>query len=499
MALLLDKQLNKFSLTSRIAFGISLIIIPLLVVVIYVFVNQGTVGEYAEKLSNKYVDIMQTADAMVIDVNAAYKGISSFAKDKSSDGRSLATENCTKAESKLKTLTDYVEKNEIESDIKAEYTKCKEAFLQLKSLIDRCISSNGATDISEASKLRETISVSAATLQTNAARVIKATTISLEDSISSSRRGIIIGLIIAVLMFFLAFSDFTKRTIQPLRQAIARATELAEGNLKVYTERSQNIDEVGTLNNAICDLSDNLNMIVDSITESATAIANTSTEMNRASMQMSNSASDQAASAEEVSSSVEEMASSIQQNSDNALETEKIAVKASKTISDYSETANRSIHAMNEIAEKISIIDEIAFQTNILALNAAVEAARAGEHGKGFAVVAAEVRKLAERCALAAKEIDSVSSDGRNVSKQTSDAFARVLPDIDRTTSLVQEIAAACREQAAGGAQINTAVQRFNVTTQQFASISEEMATNSDILQQESEKLMMALGYFRRS
>ena len=499
MALLLDKQLNKFSLTLRIAFGISLIVIPFIVVVIYVWVKQGTIGEYSEKLTTRYVDIMQTADAMVIDVNAAYKGISMFAKDKTAEGRSIATDNNAKANSKLNTLTSLVEKNEIEQDIKQQYQICKDAYTQLNSLIERCLSSNGQTDISEASKLRETISVAAATLQTNAANVIRNTSKLLEESVASSRRGIVIGWIIATLMFFLAFSDFTKRTIQPLRQAIARATDLAEGNLKVYTERSQNIDEVGTLNNAICDLSENLNMIVDSITESATAIANTSVEMNRASMQMSNSASDQAASAEEVSSSVEEMASSIQQNSDNALETEKIAVKASKTISDYSETANKSIHAMNEIAEKISIIDEIAFQTNILALNAAVEAARAGEHGKGFAVVAAEVRKLAERCALAAKEIDAVSSDGRTVSKQTSDAFARVLPDIDRTTSLVQEIAAACREQAAGGSQINTAVQRFNVTTQQFASISEEMATNSDILQQESEKLMMALGYFKHS
>ena len=499
MAILLENQLNKFSLTSRIAFGISLIVIPLVVVVIYVFVKQGTVGEYAEKLTNRYVDIMQTADAMVLDVNAAYKGISMFAKDKKMEGRSLATENISKAETKINTLAEYIGNNDIESEIKSEYQVCKDAFVKLQSLINSTLNSNGTTDISEGSTLREKISTSAATLQTNAARVIKATSQSLEESVASSRKSIIIGLLIAAFMFFVAFHDFSNRTIKPLKKAIDRATRLAQGNLKVSTERSPNQDEVGTLNNAICDLSDNLKMIVDSITESATAIAGTSDEMNRASTQMSNSASDQAASAEEVSSSVEEMASSIQQNSDNALETERIALAASKTIADYSETANKSIHAMNEIAEKISIIDEIAFQTNILALNAAVEAARAGEHGKGFAVVAAEVRKLAERCALAAKEIDAVSSDGRNVSKQTSDAFARVLPDIERTTSLVKEIAAACREQASGGAQINTAVQRFNVSTQQFASISEEMASNSDNLKLESEKLMMALGYFSHS
>ena len=499
MALLLEKQLNNASLTGRIAFGISLIVIPLVVVVIYVWVKQGKVGDYAEKLTNRYVDIMQTADAMVIDVNAAYKGISMYAKDKAPEGSSIATENSSLALSKLNTLTDYIEKSEIEQDIKQEYQTCKDAFTELKSIIDRCLSSNGTSDISQASKLRETISISAAKLQTNAARVIKATSQKLEESVSSSRRGIIIGLIVAALMFLVAFKDFHSRTIKPIKTAIEKASLLANGDLSVKVERSENKDEVGTLNNAIGDLADNLKTIVQSINESATAISNTSTEMNRASQEMSNSASDQAASAEEVSSSIEEMASSIQQNSDNALETEKIALVTSKTISDYSDTAKRSIQAMNEIAEKISIVDEIAFQTNILALNAAVEAARAGEHGKGFAVVAAEVRKLAERCAQAAKEIDAVSTDGRRVSKQTSDAFARVLPDIERTSSLVQEISAACREQASGGAQINTAVQRFNVTTQQFASISEEIATNSDVLQQESMKLMFALEYFRNA
>ena len=499
MALLLENQLNQVSLTSRIAFGISLIIIPLVVVVVYLWVKQGTVNDHADKLTNRYVDIMQTADAMVIDVNAAYKGISLFAKEKSAEGRTLATENISKSDIKFQTLSDYIEKNVIEQDIKQEYNTCANAYKDLKTLIDRCLNSNGQTDISDASKLRETISVSAATLQTNAAKVIKATSQELQESVSSTRRSIIIGLIIAAFMFGIAFKDFNSRTIKPLRVAIEKATLLSEGDLSIKVERSVNKDEVGSLNNAIADLSENLKMIVQSINESASAISGTSSEMNRASQEMSNSASDQAASAEEVSSSIEEMASSIQQNSDNALETEKIAENTSKTISDYSTIAQKSIQAMNEIAEKISIIDEIAFQTNILALNAAVEAARAGEHGKGFAVVAAEVRKLAERCALAAKEIDSVSADGRTVSRQTSDAFARVLPDIERTSSLVKEIAAACREQASGGSQINTAVQRFNITTQQFASISEQLATNSDVLQQESMKLMFALEYFKKA
>ena len=191
------------------------------------------------------------------------------------------------------------------------------------------------------------------------------------------------------------------------------------------------------------------------------------------------------------------MASSIEQNSQNAVKTEEIVNAAAKTIRDCDEAARKTVKAITEIAEKISVIDDIAFQTNILALNAAVEAARAGDQGKGFAVVAAEVRKLAERCAQAAKEIDVVSSGGQSVARQTGEAFEKTLPQMERTTALVQEIAAACQEQASGSDQINTAVQRFNMTTQQFASISEEVATNSAILQQQSDNLIQILDYFK--
>ena len=334
-------------------------------------------------------------------------------------------------------------------------------------------------------------------IQAEVSDMVTGTAFKIDSQLSLTRLFILIGLIIAIVIIAITAMMMTQHLINPLKKGVAVATAISEGNMSQRIPRSDSSDEIGQLQNAMAVLSDNVGMIVDSIVESAGHILESSNHLNSAGRQMSTSANDQAASAEEVSSSIEEMASSISQNNDNARETEKIANKAATTIQNCSAAAQKSVEAMNLIANKISIIDEIAFQTNILALNAAVEAARAGEHGKGFAVVAAEVRKLAERSALAAKEIDVVSKDGQQVARETGEAFASVLPEIQRTALLVQEIAASCAEQASGSDQINIAVQRFNQTTQQFAALAEEMSVNSDELSKMSENLTMLIKFFK--
>ena len=496
MAFILDKQLRNASLSFNVSLGVLVVSLPLLITLLIVLVKVKSADDFANKLTDKYVDVMQTADALVIDVNAANKHITLYAQTRQIENRNAASENCRKAQTKLDALSEFIG-SDMEEAIQTDYKTCKEGFERFLSIVNANLQANGESNISELAALREKISVSAATLQTSAAGVIKNTSKALAKNTESCLITIIIGVLISVLMYLMASRDFRKRSVIPLKAGIKNAVNLAKGDLTIKAMRSDNKDEIAVLNNAVADLVDNLRNIVSSVKNCAAEIADTSAEMNRASQQMSNSANDQAASAEEVSSSIEEMSSSIQQNSDNAKETQKIAVETSQTIQAYSVTAEKSTKAMRDIAEKISIIDEIAFQTNILALNAAVEAARAGEHGKGFAVVAAEVRKLAERCALAAKEIDSVSSGGQSVAIQTGDAFAKALPKMQRTTTLVQEIAAACQEQASGSDQINTAVQRFNTTTQHFASISEEVAANSDKLKQQSDNLLYILDYFK--
>ncbi len=319
----------------------------------------------------------------------------------------------------------------------------------------------------------------------------------IENRIGIVKWGIIIGGLVTVLLAFITVRILDSSLVMPIKRMINVVKKISTADLRNDIEHTDAKDEIGDLENAVATMTDSLSAIAEDIRNTANGIADAGSELYNTSQLMSNSANEQAASAEEISSSIEEMSASIQQNSDNAQETERIAKDNTRTIEGCSVSAVKSEKAMNDIAQKISVIDEIAFQTNLLALNAAVEAARAGEHGKGFAVVASEIRKLAEHCASAAKEIDIVSGEGVEMVRQNGNAFSAVLPDIQRSTNLVQEIAAACSEQANGSHQINSAIQRFNETTQQFASMSEEVATNSQALSEEADHLQSIINNFK--
>jgi methyl-accepting chemotaxis protein len=211
---------------------------------------------------------------------------------------------------------------------------------------------------------------------------------------------------------------------------------------------------------------------------------------------MSKGASTQAASAEEASSSIEQMNANIRQNAENALQTEKIATQAANDAQEGGDAVNMTVSAMKQIADKIMIIEEIARQTNLLALNAAIEAARAGEHGKGFAVVAAEVRKLAERSQNAAAEINDLSTNSVEVAEQAGQLLEVIVPNIQKTAELVQEISAASKEQDAGAEQINKSIQQLDSVIQQNASASEEMASTAEELSSQSEQLADMISFF---
>lgn len=243
-------------------------------------------------------------------------------------------------------------------------------------------------------------------------------------------------------------------------------------------------------------MTESLQRVVGDVRAATQNVAGGSEQMSSTAQQMSQGATEQAAAAEEVSSSMEEMSSNIRQNADNAMETDKIAMKSAKDAQDGGEAVNETVAAMKEIAAKISIIEEIARNTNLLALNAAIEAARAGEHGKGFAVVASEVRKLAERSQKAAGEISELSSRSVAVAERAGQMLTGIIPDIQRTAELVQEISAASNEQNSGADQINKALVQLDQVIQQNASASEELASMSEELSSQAQQLSSTMEFF---
>jgi methyl-accepting chemotaxis protein len=251
------------------------------------------------------------------------------------------------------------------------------------------------------------------------------------------------------------------------------------------------------MKDAINSLVENLSNVAVGISSAADQVATGSQQLAAGSEQLSQGVTEQASSAEEASASMEEMAANIKQNADNAAQTEKIARQSAKDAEVSGQAVERAVDAMRTIAEKISIVQEIARQTDLLALNAAVEAARAGEHGRGFAVVASEVRKLAERSQHAAAEISGLSGETVKVATEAGGMLSRLVPDIRKTAELVSEISAACREQDIGAAQINEAIQQLDKVTQRNAGASEEMSATSEELAAQAEELQASVAFFR--
>ena len=301
-----------------------------------------------------------------------------------------------------------------------------------------------------------------------------------------------LALVAAAVLAFRATVSVTR----PVQRAIGAAERIAEGDLTVTVDAGGR-DEIGQLLNALRGMAATLERVISEVRGGADALQAASAQVSSTSQALSSGNSEQAASVEETTSSLEQMNASIAQNAENSRLTEQMAQKGAKDAEESGRTVVQTAAAMKDIAERVTIIEEIAYQTNLLALNAAIEAARAGEHGKGFAVVATEVRKLAERSQTAAKEISALSKSSVAVAERSGKLLEELVPSIRKTTDLVQEVAAASREQASGVGQINRAMSQVDQVTQRNASASEELAATAEEMASQAEALAQLISFFR--
>jgi methyl-accepting chemotaxis protein len=285
-----------------------------------------------------------------------------------------------------------------------------------------------------------------------------------------------------------------KQMVDSNGEMIAAATGLASGDLRVRVTPRSDRDALGR---ALANMIDKLTEIITEVRSGAGALTVASTQVSASAQSLSQGTSQQASSVEETTSSLQQMSASITQNAENSGQMESMAVKGTGDVDESAQAVRQSVEAMTRIAEKISIIEEIAYQTNLLALNAAIEAARAGEHGRGFAVVATEVRKLAERSQAAAKEIGGLATSSVDVAQRSGRLLTELVPTIRRTADLVREVAAASNEQSAGVAQINKAMTLVDQVTQRNASASEELASTAEEMAAQAEALQQTIAFFR--
>jgi methyl-accepting chemotaxis protein len=317
------------------------------------------------------------------------------------------------------------------------------------------------------------------------------------DGAQGSVRNTMVLILVIGVIFGIAVSLYITRSItDPIGIVVGVVEKMAAGDLRESPTVDRS-DETGRLLAAVKAMVEKLGEVIGEVRGGAEALTAASAQVSSTSQNLSQGTGEQAASVEETTSSLEEMSASITQNAENSRQTESMANEGARNADESGKAVGETVGAMKTIAEKISIIEEIAYQTNLLALNAAIEAARAGEHGRGFAVVATEVRKLAERAQKAAKEIGEQAGSSVKVAEKSGVLIAELVPAIRKTADLVQEVAAASQEQSAGVAQVSKAMAQVDQVTQRNASAAEELSSTAEEMSSQAEALLQVIAFFQ--
>ncbi|TRX76834.1 methyl-accepting chemotaxis protein [Pseudomonas mangiferae] len=440
----------------------------------------------ADDYAVNVIDAVNKANAGLLDAQTAYAGI-------------VQAEQRIKREWSTYTATRLTpEETRLVNDTEALFDAADRDIRQVAQVLEqRRGSQQGLLDDYDGALYRsvDPISAKLSQLIDLQLRVAKQEREEAEDVYRQTRRVVWIMGVAAILLSVLTGLLIARSITRPIDRAVEVAERLAEGDLTLRVDVDRR-DETGRLLRAMRSMVERLAQTIGEVRNTTEALSGAAAQVSATTQSLSQAASQQAASVEETYATVEQANASITQNSENARITDGLATRAADEARQGGEAVEDTLEAMKSITQRIGIIDDIAYQTNLLALNAAIEAARAGDHGKGFAVVAAEVRKLAERSQVAAQEIGQLATASVSTAEGAGSLLREMIPGIQRTSDLVQEIAAASGEQATGMGQISAAISQLNQVTQQNASASEELAATSEEMSAQSEDLQRLIEFF---